>query len=73
MRFLGTWWNNKSIEIYMIEGKRIALNGWNGENYEDCFEVSEDLYEILAEGIRVTPIYKAVAEDEFKIVGYEIL
>ena len=73
MKFVGTWWNDKNIEIYMVEGKRIALNGWNGETYEDCFEVSEDLHEILVEGIRLKPIYKAIAEDELEIVDYEIL
>lgn len=73
MKKLGNWWNNKEIEIYEIEGKRIVLNKWNGEIYYDCFEVAENLIDIIANHIEVKPIYKEIAEDEFKIVDYQIM
>lgn len=74
MKKLGTWWNDHNIEIYEIEGKRLALYGWNGEEYTECWEVSEDLMDVISkEDIRVKPIYKEVAEDEFEIIDYEII
>lgn len=71
MKNLGKWWNDKNIEIYEIEGRKIALNGWNGEVYNECFEVSEDLHEILEKNLKVKPIYEQVDEDDFKIIDYE--
>ena len=71
MKKLGNWWNDKNIEIYEIEGRKIALYGWNGEVYNECFEVSEDLHEILEKNLKVKPIYKQVGEDDFKVIDYE--
>ena len=74
MKKLGTWWNDHNIEIYEIEGKRLALYGWNGEEYTECWEVSEDLIDVISkEDITVKPIYKEVSEDEFEIIDYEII
>lgn len=74
MKKLGTWWNDHNIEIYEIEGKRLALYGWNGEEYTECWEVSEDLMDVISkEDITVKPIYKEVSEDEFEIIDYEII
>lgn len=28
---LGKWWNDENIDVVEIEGKAIALCGWNGE------------------------------------------
>ena len=71
MKNLGNWWNDKNIEIYEIEGRKIALNGWNSEVYNECFEVSEDLHEILEKNLKVKPIYEQVDEDDFKVIDYE--
>jgi hypothetical protein len=73
MEYLGRFWNDKNIEIYEIEGRKIALAGWNGETYEDCFEVKENMIDTVRGIIRVKPIYKEIAEDEFEIVDYEII
>lgn len=74
MKKLGNWWNNKILEIYEIEGKRIVLNKWNGEIYYDCFEVAENLIDIVSEkNFEIRPIYKEIAEDEFEIVDYKII
>ena len=76
MRRLGTWWNNDDIEVYQIEGRPIALYGWNGEEYLDCFEVAEEiggrLFKLLQGGLSVRPIYEQRGDD-FEIVGYELL
>lgn len=74
MKKLGTWWNDHNIEIYEIEGKRLALYGWNGEEYTECWEVSEDLMDVISkEDITVKPIYKEISEDEFEIIDYKII
>lgn len=78
MNKIGNWWNDKSIEIYNINGRNIALYGWNGEKYMDCFEVTEDLFDIIKENIVVKPIYNkpihnSAYQDEYKIVDYEII
>lgn len=76
MRRLGTWWNNDDIEVYQIEGRPIALYGWNGEEYLDCFEVAEEIggrwFKLLQGGLSVCPIYEQRGDD-FEIVGYELL
>ena len=76
MRRLGTWWNNDDIEVYQIEGRPIALYGWNGEEYLDCFEVAEEIggrwFKLLQGGLSVRPIY-VQRGDDFEIVGYELL
>lgn len=71
MKKLGNLWNDKNIEIYEIEGRKIALYGWNGEVYNECFEVSEDLHEILEKNLKVKPIYEQADEDDFKTIDYE--
>lgn len=56
---IGSWWNDKSIDIYNIDGKNIALWGWNGDKWYKCFEVSEDLLEVKHPEIEyvVEPVY----------------
>lgn len=73
MKKIGNWWNDKEIEIYEIEGRRIALNKWNGEIYYDCFEVTENLIDIIADNIEVKPIYKEISEDNFEIIDFKII
>lgn len=33
---IARWWSCPEIEIYEIEGKYIALYGWNGKVYLGC-------------------------------------
>lgn len=35
---VGNWWIN-NIEVVKIDDKLIALDGWNGQIYRNCFEV----------------------------------
>lgn len=74
MEKLGNWWNGRDIEIYKIQGKNIALYGWNSEIYGDCFEVDESLTNIICENIEVKPIYQKVDnEDDWEIINFEII
>lgn len=41
MKTLGTWTGSRDIEIVEVEGRPIALSGWNGEQYLQCWEVDE--------------------------------
>jgi hypothetical protein len=41
MSTLGTWTGSRDIEIVEVEGRPIALSGWNGEQYLQCWEVDE--------------------------------
>lgn len=41
MSTLGTWTGSRDIEIVEVEEKPIALSGWNGEQYLQCWEVDE--------------------------------
>ena len=33
---------DSGLEIIELDGTYIALSGWNGESYTDCFEVDEN-------------------------------
>ena len=70
---VGTWWNDKEIELVEIDGKVYALNGWNGEKFLDSWEVAKNDYtDIINDGIAIKPEYKEIEEDEFEIVGYTV-
>lgn len=74
MEKIGNYWNDKDLEIYEIEGKRIVLNKFDGEKYYDCFELAENLIDILSEDrFEVEPIYKEIKKDEFKVIDYKII
>ena len=73
MEYLGKWWNDKNIEIYKIGRKNIALYGWNGDIYTECFEVSKNLMDIKRKNIRVQPIYAQINEDTFEVINYKIV
>lgn len=77
MKKLGHWWNDKEIEIVEIDGRPIALSGWNGENYSECWEVKEMIgdegFDIKEDGLRVEPIYKQINEDEFETIDYKLI
>lgn len=76
MNRVARWWNCEEIEIYEIEGKYIALYGWNGECYMDCWEVARIVgdkgFDVKSEGYIVKPIYEIKGND-FEIIGYEIV
>lgn len=71
---IGKWWNDKSIDIFKIEGKNIALNGWNGERYYKCWEVADNLIDIVNDVTYiVTPITEIDEDGKCKIVDLEII
>lgn len=64
-----------NTEIIRIDGRNIVINfnNWNGEKYFNCFEVAENLIDIIKRNIEVKPIYKQVSDEDFELVGYEIV
>lgn len=74
IKILKNYWNDKNLDVYKIEGKRIVLNKWDGDKYYDCFELAENLIDIVSEKkFEVKPIYKEVVEEEFEIIDFKIL
>ena len=75
MKNLGYWWNDKEIEIVEIEGRAIALSGWNGEKYGDCWEVKEMVdgvgFDIKVDNLEVVPEYEQI-DEEYEVVGYKL-
>lgn len=75
MKTLGTWTGSRDIEIVEVEGRPIALSGWNGEQYLQCWEVEEIIsgtgFGIKEDGLCVRPVYKQIVNDEWEIIGYE--
>lgn len=71
---IGRWWNDSSIELVDINGKAYALAGWNGEDYNNCWICTGEGYmDSSEETYRIRPIYKQNDEDDFELVGYEVL
>ncbi len=70
---IGKWWNDKSIDIFKIEGKNIALNGWNGERYYECWEVADNLIDIVNDVTYiVTPITEIDEDGNCQLINLEI-
>lgn len=64
-----------NTEILKINNRNIVINfnNWNGEKYFNCFEVAENLIDIIKKNIEVKPIYKQVSYGDFELTGYEIV
>lgn len=64
-----------NTEIIKINNRNIVINfnNWNGEKYFNCFEVAENLIDIIKKNIEVKPIYKQVSDEDFELTGYEIV
>lgn len=66
------WWNDDSIEVVEINGRMIALDGWNGNIWAHCWEVEEILdhfaYGIKEEHLIVTPKFS----ESTKTIRYSI-
>ena len=71
MEYIGRFWNDKDIEIYKIDNRNIALNGWNGEKFVDCFELDNNLIDIIKTDIVVVPICD-LQNENVSYIGYEI-
>ena len=75
------YWNNKRArEVVEIEGKAICLNGWDWDDYKECFEVYKNSAGEWSkvEGsprYTVTPVYDAVDDEgyyEYLLAGYKL-
>ena len=75
MKSLGRFMKDINTEIIEIDGKYIVIDfrKYDGDKYFDCFELANNLIDIINREIEMKPIYKEVAEDEFEIIDYEIL
>lgn len=64
-----------NTEMIRINKKNIVINfnNWDGEKYFNCFEVAENLIDIIKRNIEVKPIYKQVSDEDFEFTGYEIV
>lgn len=70
-KFLGYWWNGRDLEIWKIGNKNVVLNGWNGKIYGACFEVDNELLNVISkEDFKIRPIYNQVfeIEDYYEII-----
>lgn len=61
---LGKWWNDKEIKVVEIEGKAIALHGWNGNEYLECFEVKNEITGTWFDIVDKTTTYNVEPIDE---------
>lgn len=64
-----------NTEIIEIDGRNIVINfsNWDGEKYFNCFEVAENLIDIIKRNIEIKPIYKQVSDEDFELVKLEII
>lgn len=63
MKKMGTWWNDRSIELVEVSGIVYALNGWNGEKYTDCWQCCGEYFNKSSpESYTLTPIFRFEAE-----------
>lgn len=72
-KFVGRWWNDKSIQLVKVEGSVYALNGWNGETFIDCWKCTGEHYmDASEEKYGLTPIVEYNEFNDMKLIGYEI-
>ena len=75
-KHLGYWFAGDNIEVVEIDGRAIALNGWNGEKFTDCWECLPEegtSYRAILDvrTLEVRPVYEEDEDGNFEIVGYE--
>lgn len=67
-------------DIIEYDGDEYIATNWNGERYGKCYKRAESCKHFggafPAEGwenkdIALRPIYKAIAEDDFEVIGYK--
>jgi hypothetical protein len=73
---VGYWWNAATFEIELmrIDGIVYALNGWNGEEFTECWVCTGENYHYVGENEKYTirPVDKEIGEDEYEITGYDV-
>lgn len=75
MKNLGRFMKDINTEIIEIDGRYIVIDfrKYDGDKYFDCYELADNLIDIINTGIEVRPLSKKISEDEFDFLGYEIL
>ena len=60
--------------VELANGKRYALDAWNGERFYGAYEVDKCGVAVnpQAPALAIAPVYKQVGDDEFEIFDYEI-
>lgn len=75
MKEVGEWWDDRDIKVVEIDGEYLALNGWNGESFVDCFYVKEEwhgrFFELDAEH-EGTYCADPVYDDLDEIIDYRV-
>lgn len=69
----GNYYNDKDLEV-ISDGKRyFVLDGWNGLQYCDCWEVADEegFDPIGTEKYSFGPVYLKKDENEYELIGYE--
>ena len=56
------WWTGDDIEIYEIDGELVALYGWNGEQWTDCWRCTDRYTAADDERLTVRPTYRGQVE-----------
>ena len=71
---VGKWWNDKNIELVKIDNEVYALNNWNGESYLNCWKCSGKYFtEASKEEYIIIPKYEEIEEENFQLIGYEVI
>lgn len=82
MKKMGNLQNFKNIEVYQIGKYAYALNGWNGEQYNDCWRVNNKTFQPVEKYKKITYIIKPIEELEeldregsyqVKLIDFEII
>ncbi|MEG1520424.1 MAG: hypothetical protein RR458_05495 [Clostridia bacterium] len=57
---IGYWWNDKNIELVKVaDGRVFALCGWNGEQFNKCWEcLGENYKDASEESYILKPVYR---------------
>lgn len=57
MEYLGIWNNDDRADLYELnDGRKIAVSGWNGETWAECWEVFAD--GSVGESFGAKPVYR---------------
>lgn len=60
---VGTWWNDRDIQLWKIGPDVYALDGWNGEAYLHCWKCTgKGLMDASEQEYEIRPVYRFEAE-----------
>lgn len=73
MKVIGKWWNSTSIDMVEVDGTVYALDGWNGEEYCNCWICSgEHFMDASKESYTLRPVWAKINEDDFDVVDFDV-